>query len=324
MADGQATYDYTQDQDFLKAPPEQQHAYLSSIDPDYAKAPPEQQQAYRGHLSQHIPTEAEAGAAPPTAPMPQKPNELRRSNEIYDPALRDVRTEQAKAGSPPKPGEFPANSSGMELPEAMMTAGAMGPTSIAKAGWPAVGRAVNTVARGTVGAAGGAAAGRYGGRAIGGMVGHPEAGETIGSLVGGLAGGYAGVKSIPEPFDPNLPVQAHAEMEQDIAKGVQERAGAKAEMERDIAKSQQQRAGAKGEMEKDIAARAAKQPEAIAERGLAVGKAKSNLVHGRPFEQLNEQEQAEALMRRGNQQRQIDEGLPVEGSSQEASSCSRT
>jgi hypothetical protein len=82
MADGQATYDYTQDQDFLKAPPEQQHAYLSSVDPEYAKAPPEQQQAYRGHLSQHVPTEAEAGAVPPTAPMPQQPSTLRRSNLV--------------------------------------------------------------------------------------------------------------------------------------------------------------------------------------------------------------------------------------------------
>jgi hypothetical protein len=82
MANDAATYDYTTDPEFLQAKPDQQHAYLMANDPDYAKGTPEQQQAYRGHLSQHVPTEAEAGAVPPIAPLPQKPNTLRRSNFV--------------------------------------------------------------------------------------------------------------------------------------------------------------------------------------------------------------------------------------------------
>lgn len=52
MADDQQQqpYDYTQDKDFLAAPPEQQHAYLQANDPDYAKADPKTQGAYVAHL----------------------------------------------------------------------------------------------------------------------------------------------------------------------------------------------------------------------------------------------------------------------------------
>lgn len=43
-----------QDQDFLKASPQEQHAYLMSTDPDYAKAPQTEQQAYLKHLAQPL------------------------------------------------------------------------------------------------------------------------------------------------------------------------------------------------------------------------------------------------------------------------------
>jgi hypothetical protein len=71
-----------------------------------------------------------------------------------------------------------------------------------------------------------------------------------------------------------------------------------------------------GEMEADLAKRASQTPEAVAKKGLAVGQAKSTLVHGRPFEQLNEEEQAQALMRRGSDQERIDAGATPEGSNQ--------
>lgn len=49
MADGD-TYDYSQDPDFLKAPAQQQHAYLMKADPQYAQADPKTQGAYISHL----------------------------------------------------------------------------------------------------------------------------------------------------------------------------------------------------------------------------------------------------------------------------------
>lgn len=101
-----AVYDYTQDPEFLNAPPAQQHAYLSANDPDYAKAPPEQQQAYRGHISQHVPTEAEAGMVSPTAPMPQKPVALRASPNLIKPeagAELDTGNTPEMQGSPVAP-----------------------------------------------------------------------------------------------------------------------------------------------------------------------------------------------------------------------------
>ena len=42
--------DPSQDQEFLKAPPTEQHAYLMDSDPDYAKGSPEDQQAYLAHI----------------------------------------------------------------------------------------------------------------------------------------------------------------------------------------------------------------------------------------------------------------------------------
>lgn len=65
MADG---IDYTQDQDFLKAPPEEQHGYLMAVDPDYAKAPKAEQNAYLNSIGGTM-TEKQAAARPPIAPQ---------------------------------------------------------------------------------------------------------------------------------------------------------------------------------------------------------------------------------------------------------------
>lgn len=61
-------FDPSQDQDFLKAPPEEQHAYLMHADPDYAKAPKEEQAAYRDHVTGTHYTEAGASSTPPVPP----------------------------------------------------------------------------------------------------------------------------------------------------------------------------------------------------------------------------------------------------------------
>ena len=53
------------DQDFLKASPTDQHAYLMATDPDYAKASKEEQQAYLQHIAPPAPN---AGLAPPAKP----------------------------------------------------------------------------------------------------------------------------------------------------------------------------------------------------------------------------------------------------------------
>lgn len=46
---------YLNDPDFVKAPPDQQRAYLMSVDPDFAKAPPQEQQAYLSSLAPQDP-----------------------------------------------------------------------------------------------------------------------------------------------------------------------------------------------------------------------------------------------------------------------------
>jgi len=64
-----------QDPEFMKASPEEQHAYLAQTDPDYAAASPEEQQAYLGHLTGRkgaaLPPPA-AGAPPPVGTLPNK------------------------------------------------------------------------------------------------------------------------------------------------------------------------------------------------------------------------------------------------------------
>lgn len=57
-----------QDQDFLKASPRDQHAYLQSVDPDYAKASPDDQRAYIDHVTGAKGGARGAAAVPPVAP----------------------------------------------------------------------------------------------------------------------------------------------------------------------------------------------------------------------------------------------------------------
>lgn len=66
-------YDYTTDQAFLSAPPDKQHAYLTSVDPSYAAAPPEKQKAYLGHINGGEFTEKGAISNPPQGKLPSMP-----------------------------------------------------------------------------------------------------------------------------------------------------------------------------------------------------------------------------------------------------------
>ena len=61
MPDGTATYDYTQDPEFLHASMADQHSYLMANEPEYAKAPSHQQNAYLNHIKE---------SNPPVAPPP--------------------------------------------------------------------------------------------------------------------------------------------------------------------------------------------------------------------------------------------------------------
>jgi hypothetical protein len=75
MAD--TAQDPSQDQEFLKAPPARQHAYLMSADEDYAKSTPNRQQAYLDHVNGTHYTET-GGTNVPDAPLPPDPVQAAR------------------------------------------------------------------------------------------------------------------------------------------------------------------------------------------------------------------------------------------------------
>lgn len=88
--------DPAQDQDFLKAPSQEQHAYLMSADADYAKAPPNEQKAYLGHVAGMYKPKPESSLV---ANRPAKPasvsNPMERSDSFFGRGVQGARDEVA-------------------------------------------------------------------------------------------------------------------------------------------------------------------------------------------------------------------------------------
>lgn len=350
-------YDYTQDQTFLSAPPEQQHAYLSANEPSYAQSHPDQQKAYLGHLNGGNMTEKGASAGQYDNPS----SIITKSPEAQG---MDELTRVAHFGG--KGNKTPTNESEAQ-DQLINTVGRYGmAASLPETVSNPVGAAKAVV---------GGAAGAYAGGKVGGYLGG-DTGEKIGKVGGGLVGGvFGGSLRMPEEWDVGigklknpfykptpeeqlntavsegranrlpttitppheqklpLPQRAHAEMNEDIANEIQNRTAAKNqmdtdiseghqfrvaannEMNKDISEGQQERGAAKGEMEKDIATKQAKTPQAVAKRNLDTRQAQSDIIHGRPYEQLTDEEKSQALMRRGHDE-EAATGTPTEGSTQ--------
>ena len=306
--------DYTQDPAFLNAPPEQQHGYLAATNPAYAQAPPEVQKAYIDHVNGGTHGERTAALTPPIAGVthatPQKgvsggEDKNKAGISIGQKEPLGVAIGMREAEEPSEEAIGRATGAIGTFAPAMVypltTAGGLIGGTI---GAPLV----SSGARRTVGALGGSEraqdiAGRIGG----------YAGAIGGGLLGGGAAGsfeglpeestIAGIKFRTPSFLRKSPFEPSEGYSNPLGP---EKGEFEAQQEAQLIKE--------GKLAK-IPARLPKKPptpEDIANRSLEVGKAKSQLVHGRPFEQLNEQEQSEALMRRGREQGQIDKAQQTE------------
>ena len=312
MADGQ---DYTQDPAFLNAPPEQQHGYLAATNPSYAKAPPEIQKAYIDHVNGGTHGERTAALTPPTAPKPSMNKvEPLTGGQVTPEEEQSIENRGASARN------------NMITPVTNAASVIMPTAGAAEMG---AGRAARTVGGSLVGGAVGAPVGSAGARRLVGAFGaSPQTQDTagtVGAVAGGLlgaaGGGYEGYKGLPEettiagtkfntpswlrksPFEPSEgysnplgPDKGEFEAQHEAQLQDQGKLAklpnrvkppfeqkpplpqrAYAEMNQDITKGRQERAAARDTAHEDL---------------------------------------AQARMRRGREQERIDEGAPVEGSSQ--------
>lgn len=168
-----------QDKDFLAAPREQQHAYLSSIDPDYAKAPKEEQDAYLQHVTGG-PTNETLSTFPAQPPKPTIPTSgPSGSLETLPQKIAKLSPEQEQRRQ---------SGESMAVPEAMLSGMYVG----------AIGNPIGAAKRLAGGAILGGVGQEVGGR--GGRLIGPKS-EIAGRVIGGALGTYVGMR------DGNVPVR---------------------------------------------------------------------------------------------------------------------
>lgn len=172
-----APYDYSKDQDFLRAPIAEQHAYLMENEPDYAKAGQTDQNRYLSHLKE---------GSQPVAPQPLAERMRTGTMMPYSSGVTPQKEEEYAKNTPMDAQPVPV------------------PLGVAKLPFAA---AMRVLGGGAVGAAGGAGIGGYGGGEITGIFSkNPktrELGRRIGAGLGAIIGGWeGGRRAMPQEAAP--------------------------------------------------------------------------------------------------------------------------